>query len=314
LELKREVKYNDRLRDLTMSQNLRLFFSTLVLYWGFAIRYKGTSASQPAYILPPPTTIIGAYAQAILRILGTSDKIEIKKRGEGRVLSRLMNAFIESTKTASAGVIGSIGLSYHQEISRIVASMYKGGGEISRMYRVPFSAEFYKDAIPRIFPVQAVGVVYSPGAKLRLLWIFDLDVLLHELSRNGTRLSKEEFDDIAEIAKFNITRIGSKEGIAALEESNYVTEVKIIEKDKTVRSLLYMPIEYVEPIDTTFFHEVVLTDLNYRLRSFYVPAFLASNNVLMPLPNDKLLPMVKLKRTAYTFDDGIAKGIIGVEI
>lgn len=271
-----------------MSNPIRLFYSTVTLSWGFTVRYKDASASQPAYVLPPPTTVVGAFTYPLARLLGLRDTGHGRISYEsGALITELMRKAMEATITASAGVVVEeveTGAIVHNEISKITASMYKGGTEKGRIRAKPHSPEFYKEALPRIFPAQAVGSAYAPGVKLLLTWVVDVEKLSRSLG-----LKEEDLDSHGTLISIGVTRIGSKEGIASNDpaESGYDKNprVKVGESFETVQ---YVMEQCVEPIEITPPPIIELPHLDYVLKRFYIPSVQASNTVVVPLKKYEL--------------------------
>jgi len=266
-----------------LNQNIRVFYTSTTLSWGFTVRYKEVSAAQPSYILPPPTTIVGAFSYPLARILGLVDKLpENKAYKNGYLVSKTMKTFLESTIAASAGVVGEGGLVMHQEPSKIHASIYKGGEEANRIRAEPFTKKFYGESLPKIFPVQAVGATYAPGVKLYMTWVLDVDKLLKNLRENGVQVGEEDLDSAARIAVHGVTRIGSKEGIVAVDPdlTGYERNPEIVNPGGKIRTIQYVPSECVDPEE--MIPQITLPYLDYSPRLFYIPSESASNILLKP--------------------------------
>lgn len=270
---------------------LRAFYVQATLSWGFVVRHSGVSAAQPAYLLPPPTTIVGAFAQPIARAAGLNPYQYGRlgpslEWGEGRLISPLMRPFLESTVVAAAGFIASdgepgVGLAIHQEVSRIAASMYRGGEDIRRMRRAKLkSTEFFEEAVTRAIPVQAVGAAYAPGVRVELLWIFDV-VKLSE----GLGIGVDELEGVVEKAAYGLSRLGSKEGLVAVEPETVVYDrsPKILPAGSRVRTRLYVDASCVEPLDPESSFRALIPGLDYKSRLHYVGAHFASSLMLVPL-------------------------------
>ncbi|MEZ0394285.1 MAG: hypothetical protein ABWK00_04495 [Desulfurococcaceae archaeon] len=236
--------------------------------------------------------MVGAFAYPLARLLGLRDVLGKRRwRGSGALITDAMEAFLDSTLAASAGVAADSpsGLVTHSELSRISAPMYKGATEKGRMRAEPFSPEFYEEALARIFPVQAVGSAYAPGARLLLSWVVDVARLSKALG-----VGEEDVDAAGPIAAKAVSRIGSKEGIVAPEPelSGYAKSPKVIEGGK-IRTLQYVLEECADPIYEV--PSVELPYLDYGLRRFYVPARHGSNNVLVPWSRGARPPPFELK-------------------
>lgn len=294
---------------------LRIFYASVRLSWGFIVRFKEVSASQPAYVLPPPSTVVGAFGYPLARILRYRDemihyrRIEMK-HGDGRLITGLMKDLLEATITASAGVVGTVGLATAQEMSRLVASMYKGGGEESRIKSSLYEASFYAKALPRIFPVLSLGSTYGPGAKLVFLWVARIDKLAKALN-----VEEGEIDRVGKKVVLGVTRIGSKEGIAVVEpeESGYISDPRDIEviTSGSILTNQYVISSCVEPLELV--PQIELPDLAYKLRRYYVPSLIASGKIVIPLLGSKGTRfLIKEPCKAYTAKKLKELGIAGV--
>lgn len=280
---------------------LRIFYSKVNLSWGFVVRYLGTSASQPSYLLPPPTTVVGAFGYPLLRLLGRKDYAEVEAHERGRVLTKDMKALLNSTLASASGIPPIeegilVGVATYQEISRIIGLPYKGSSEAKRFVEEPTPKD-----IARAMPVQAVGASYGPKATLDLVWVVNVEKLAKEL-----KVSVKDIDSVGPIAVKGVSRIGSKEGIVAvLPESSYITQVQVLNPGDRFKSYMYTPANCVQLLDSAYAHEVILPDLKYAHTTFYVPALTVSGSFLLPL--SKFIPTFKLMEPckAYTFKEGI---------
>jgi len=266
-----------------LGNNLRFFYCAVTLSWGFAVRYKEVSAAQPSYVLPPPSTVVGIFGNSLGRLLGLSDEpSKGLKHEQGYVISKMMKIFLESTVSASAGVLGNGGLVVHQELSKIYASFYKGESEAYKMSSEPFSQDFYETSLPRIFPAQAIGASYGPGIRIYLSWVLNIDKLINKFKERQILLKEEDVDSVAPIAAHGLTRIGSKEGIVAHEPelTGYDNNPEIMQDGGKVRTIQYVQSECVDPEEAVPL--VSLPSIDYTLKQYYVPSASASNSFLIP--------------------------------
>lgn len=279
---------------------IRVFYTQVLSSWGYTIRYHGASAAQPAYLLPPPTSIVGAFTQPIARLLELnpySTQTQTIDYGNGKLITPLMKPFLEATITASAGLVTSegdprVGLAFYQEIGRLIATMYKGTSELDRIKKAKFmSSEFFEDALPRALPVQAVGAVYAPLVRMELLWVFDALKLSKELN-----ISLDQLDKVADKAAYGLTRIGSKEGIVAIDPSKtvYDKSPKILTAGEKVRTRLYVESNCVEPLDPRPVYQIVIPGMSYSDKLYYIGARFASNTIIFPLREGDPPPLYRV--------------------
>jgi len=275
---------------------LRVFYTRVNLSWGFTLRFKGTSASQPAYPLPTPTTIVGAFAYPLARLLNLNPYTsETYKWGDGRLISNTMKIFLEVTLAASAGLVASdtftTGLAVYSELGRIIAVPYKGTTELGRIKKPLYSDEFFTDSIPRALPVQALGSVYASGIFLELSWIIDVEKLSRELG-----ISIEDIDRVAEKAVYGVTRIGGREGIVAVEPTcaRYIRDPVEVKGGDKFRTRLYVEEVCAEPLDPSYVFEITLPDIKYRDKLYYLPARTASKIFIIPLREELKPPLFRV--------------------
>lgn len=293
---------------------LRAFYSRITLSWGFAIRHKGASASQPALILPPPTTVVGAFAYPLLRFLNLDmDFSEKSDYEEFKLITPVLKHLLESTKVASASLVAgrskAIGLAVHQELGKLVTAPYRGGGGWEKAKKTKLlTDEFYISGITQAIAVQAVGATYGPGATLELLWVFDAEKLTKSL---GVKI--EEFDKVADKAVHGVVRLGSKEGLVAVFNDSvlYDKRVQQIKAGEIFKTRFYVEKECVDPRERHLVSEITMWNLTGKTALFYAPAFLGSNNVLVPLPEDYLPHFILLDPCkAYKLsNDAVGVGI-----
>lgn len=271
---------------------LRAFYTRLMLTWGFTLRNKEASAAQPALILPSPTTIIGAFAYPLFRLLeinvfdGKEEKYE-----DHRLITPTLSALLISTRVASAGIISKnylnryVGLAVHQEIGKLITPPYRSGGgwEEARKTKV-LSDDFYKKGLSQALSIQAVGSSYGPGVELELMWVFDAEVLSRKLA-----IDLDTIDNAAVRAVHGVVRLGSKEGLVTIDYKNsqYEKNVQILEPGSSFKTRLYVEKECVQPVEKYLVNEITLWGLNGKLTNYYVPSTMGSNTLILPLPEEK---------------------------
>ena len=244
-------------------------YSKLTLHWGFIVRQLGASAAQLAYILPPPPTVVGAFLNPLARILGLGEEVSPKAGPAG---SRAMRCALQATLAASAGLTGTVGVTVSSEPSRISAALYKTGGDYSKAVRQPPYL-----AADRLLPVQAEGYAASPGAKLTIAWLLDSNIFTQCLK---TEVSIKEL----ELAAWSVYRIGSREGIASVEKARVVgpESLEAVNDGGSFESVLYQPVECVDPEPRAPVSEVTLYNIHYRESLYYVPSLLGGPIALAP--------------------------------
>lgn len=298
---------------------LRAFHVRVTLTWGFTVRQKEVSAAQPALPLPPPTTVVGAFAYPLLRLLSVNAYTNGSDRYlEHRLITPAMKHLLESTLVASASLAGgplpdrAVGLAVHQEFGKLVAAPYKGGGSWGKAAKTwLFTDEFYETGVSQALVVQAVGATYGPGAVLELLWVLDIEQLSKRM-----KVEPEDIDGVAEEAVHGVVRVGGKEGLVAVDHGRtlYDKNVKTLGPGGTFATGFYVEKDCVTPIETYLVNEVTLWGLNGRPKTFYVASKAASNNIVVPIvggvtPHYRVLEPCR----AYVLSNnavGVGKGLV----
>jgi CRISPR-associated protein Cas5a/b/c len=257
--------------------NSIIFYSRIRFSWGFSVRLPGVSAAQPALSLPPPTTIIGAFANPILEALGMPKEVG----GKPRTLYPVFDCILGASKAASFGLArsteGSVGIAVMKEITRIIGAPYKTGGEAERIRKAKFgTSEFFTEDLGRMLPVQALGVAYAPAALADIAWVADPHELAKCLKLGDVN---ELYKTLGSIATWGVSRLGSKEGIVAVLEG-YHGDPEAIGIGSIFKTRMYVPVDCVEPKDEAV-SEVTLWDLEYNWRRYYV-AYIASGSLVYP--------------------------------
>lgn len=294
---------------------LRAFHTQIILTWGFVVRHRGASAAQPALVLPPPTTVIGAFAYPLLRLLDVNPyEGEKEVYGDHRLISPILKPLLQSTKTASVALVGKsysekyTGLVVHQELGKLVTAPYRGGGAWEKAKKTKlFTKEFFTTALPQVMAVQAVGATYGPGVTLELLWVFDAEELCKALE-----IRLDQLDDVGEKVAHGVVRVGSKEGIVAVNHNNatYEKRVEVVKPGEKLRTRLYVEKGCVEPVDTHLVYEILLPGLLGKPETYYVPALTGSNTLLVPLPELQEPPRLILLEPCQGYR--LPSGVVGV--
>jgi CRISPR-associated protein Cas5a/b/c len=253
----------------------RFLYALIKLHWGFSLRIKGATAAQPSLPVPSPTTVLGAFAYPMLKILGIRPEIaEVRSSTlvKSGVITPMFNCFIEATVAASAGLDPATitGLASHSEVLRIIAFPYKMGSQRVRALKLPIETR-----ITLMAPVQALGSTYGPGSLLHIGAVINLEKLAECLN-----VSEAYIDSIGLKSCYGISRIGSKEGIVSVIKAAY-GEPKI--EHGEFHTIAYVPENAVEVLDKELFMRVQLWNLNYKLSTYYVPVkHMLSSNLLTP--------------------------------
>ncbi len=257
-----------------------MLYAKTRLHWGFIVRQIGASAAQPAYPIPPPTTVVGAFANPLARLLGLGEPQPARRKASRGTIDSFMECLLKATLNASAAILETsqgVGSVIYEEPARLLAAPFKGGGSYEKAVKSPILV-----GSQEILPVQGLGFASAPSAVLALSWIVEKESLERCIGRS---LSRTELEVVA----WNVYRIGSREGVSATVDAG------VIEKDdmKLIGvgeggfvSLLYQPASCVSPRrGGSMVTEVILPSLSYIEEAFLVPAELGSSSALIVPPS-----------------------------
>ena len=256
-------------------RDTRVFLYTILkLQWGYIVRQPGATAAQAAYVLPPPTTVVGAFANPLARILGVPDYAE-RRRGGLPVRNRYMECLLASTLAAGAGLVGlgplRVGAVTYEEPARIMGTPYKSGGSYQKAVKQPI----YLSAT-ELLPVQAAGAASAPGAVVALSWLLDTSRL------EGCLRGSVSIRDLDRAARA-VYRLGSREGLAHPLEAGAIPGDGLEEKDRGFYSSVLYQDSSCASREEGYTVPVALLGLDYRERVYLVPSgLLGGANILTP--------------------------------
>ena len=256
--------------------------STVELHWGFIVRLVGTSASQPAYPLPPPTTVVGAFMNPLARILGVGEGGQPRRLH--RVISRAMECALRATLAASAGVLpGKTGVAVYEEPSRILGGAYKAGGSYEKAVKQPPYI-----AVQELLPVQGTGAASAPKLRLVLAWLLDLGKIQSCLD---VTIGSQELESAA----WSVYRVGSREGlVSTIEAAHYGgEELETLGPGERFESILYQPEECSQPLEARYTVIPLPTHPDYREASFITPTTLKGATTMLTPASEPLLQAVR---------------------
>jgi CRISPR-associated protein Cas5a/b/c len=269
---------------------IRFFYSLLRVHWGFSVRLKGATASQPSLPLPPPTTILGAFAQPLLKLLdiGFDHPIKYDKKDWGSVVTSSFKCFLYSALGAAMALDPEniVGVSNYAEITRIMSLPYRTGGKVKDAIKSPIH-----ESISFIMPVQAMGSSYSPGALIHIGAVLDIDRLSECLN-----VAVKDIEDVGLQSCYGVSTLGSKEGLVSVVKAYYGEPMTYNDE---INTIAYVPEGGVIALFPERFMKISLWDLDYKTKSFLIPVklYISANLIAPPLHDDvktlKILPGFK---------------------
>lgn len=169
--------------------------------WGIIVREPNVTASQPSLQVPPPTTLLGALAYGIAKALGIGYETKASAKGRKAEITNLPEAIYPSLLYAGAS-LGPYTL--HADINRYIIRTFQ---KESRERREDPNYQF--GALP-------VGKTYVSG-EIRAVLAFD-ERKLTEAIEGYAGVKVKDLVDLLRASASYITRLGSKEGIIAVNE------------------------------------------------------------------------------------------------
>jgi CRISPR-associated protein Cas5 subtype I-A len=166
-------------------------YSRVVFSWGYTVRPPGPSAGGPSLPLPPPSTLIGALAAGVARLLGWGEVVveaPAGGRGRGSRVSVASSAWRLARHALAAGARLQGPVALWQDVVRYSTLPYQTPGNLAD------PAQW--------FGAQNFGLAMAPGAVLDMVVVFD-DSIADEGVTPG----------VLGAAAASIQRLGGREGL-----------------------------------------------------------------------------------------------------
>ena len=181
------------------------FLADIEFMWGFQSGIVGMSKSTPSFLLPPPTTVLGAIAEAYARRKGFS---------EGASSSTICH-LAKNTLVLTYRPLNAIPLSY-QDLNRIVAIRISGGIDY------PSTQDPYGsfDAPARGKTILSTSDEKPPSLRIFVVFRDSIDITADDLWR--------------------MRRIGTKESLVSVVD--VVEEEPEVMKDEVVETDYLLPL------------------------------------------------------------------------
>ena len=198
-------------------------YTRLVFSWGFSVRPPTLSAGGPSLPLPPPSTLNGALAAGVARVLGWP---EAYVAGRGRQLQVYSSAYTLARHLLAAGAWTPSLPVIHRDVTRYSTIPYQTPGNIKD------PAQWYG--------VQNYGLTVAPAGELHAVLIYDDAVRMVGVDER-----------ILKVAAYSITRLGAKEALVSVEE----VRVGSARETRGGETLLYAPascLDYAPPTAVEF--------------------------------------------------------------
>ena len=186
---------------------LKMAIAQAMLHWGFWIRYPLASARQDTYVVPQPSTLVGALgaglARAISGLCGVAVPEIIHNPRARDMQSRysvpIITSILPAIKDVYFRVLGGWGIRT-MDITRHFQGTY-------------IRAEDLKDP-SQWFAVRVTGKVYAPKMEIEIAYLVDTEKLREALGEFGCNVDPEK---ALSYGLASMTRLGPVEGLLTIE-------------------------------------------------------------------------------------------------
>ena len=214
------------MRSPTGAEDLEALVVRVRFLWGFSIRRPSVSKAQPSYSTIPPTTLIGAL----------SAPIAVSKK-YGEVVAR--GKSIYSASTIAMDFVAAASLTFEERRGRAPVGIY--WEDLNRYAIHQFQRRERRAKRESMFGAIGVGKIYAPDAIAKIVYILDT-------AKARSVLGDTWRSDLIRYA-YQITRIGSKESLVAVEDAR-LARVKPVGREFCTS--LYQPLEYLERLESPY--------------------------------------------------------------
>jgi len=205
-------------------------------HWGYSIRAVSESAAAHPYMVPPPSTLIGALSYGLTRVRGLSECTNI----EGKLASRTLEAY-------SIVSWATFGLQDERKEMAIVAHGYS---DPVRLFRLPYQRGARHEWAQRDmwFGVAAHGKTYYPTGGFKILYLIR--------KREAEEILGGDYQEILLRSCASICRLGSREGLVSIESVELSEDLQRI--NPPARTSLYFPARLVVEIEEERGEDILL--------------------------------------------------------
>jgi len=164
-------------------------------HWGFWVRTPLTSSRQGTYVLPPPSTLIGALAYAYFAYL----------RARGVIIGEfLRDGYAEYLHKFALGIDAV----YFRPLDPFVAQI-----DITRQFQAPYIRRENLGDPQQWFNVRPVGKVYAPNSRFEVAYVVNED-----FSKFHNQFCDEDYLFVLRRVAMSIVKLGPVEGLVTVEE------------------------------------------------------------------------------------------------
>jgi len=186
---------------------LKMAIAQAMLHWGFWIRYPLASARQDTYVVPQPSTLIGALGAGLARAISGLCGVAIPEIIHNPRARDMQSRY-------SVPIITSILPAIKDVYFRVLSGWGIRITDITRHFQGTYiRAEDLKDP-SQWFAVRVTGKVYAPKMEIEIAYLVDTEKLREALGEFGCNVDPEK---ALSYGLASMTRLGPVEGLLTIE-------------------------------------------------------------------------------------------------
>jgi len=186
---------------------LKMAIAQAMLHWGFWIRYPLASARQDTYVVPQPSTLVGALGAGLARAISGLCGVAIPEIIHNPRARDMQSRY-------SVPIITFILPAIKDVYFRVLSGWGIRSMDITRHFQGTYiRVEDLKDP-SQWFAVRVTGKVYAPKMEIEIAYLVDTEKLREALGEFGCNVDPEK---ALSYGLASMTRLGPVEGLLTIE-------------------------------------------------------------------------------------------------
>jgi CRISPR-associated Cas5-like protein len=186
---------------------LKMAIAQAMLHWGFWIRYPLASARQDTYVVPQPSTLVGALGAGLARAISGLCGVAIPEIIHNPRARDMQSRY-------SVPIITFILPAIKDVYFRVLSGWGIRTMDITRHFQGTYiRVEDLKDP-SQWFAVRVTGKVYAPKMEIEIAYLVDTEKLREALGEFGCNVDPEK---ALSYGLASMTRLGPVEGLLTIE-------------------------------------------------------------------------------------------------
>jgi len=186
---------------------LKMAIAQAMLHWGFWIRYPLASARQDTYVVPQPSTLVGALGAGLARAISGLCGVAIPEIIHNPRARDMQSRY-------SVPIITSILPAIKDVYFRVLSGWGIRSMDITRHFQGTYiRVEDLKDP-SQWFAVRVTGKVYAPKMEIEIAYLVDTEKLREALGEFECNVDPEK---ALSYGLASMTRLGPVEGLLTIE-------------------------------------------------------------------------------------------------